>query len=166
MGLKRPHRFSGFNPLNHHFIFSRCREGEWYVLVTSWQASLSDHETHRVTCSAEGKFSIFSVRYTVTYQATWKCTSRAGWSSRFRGGDSVHSIKNPPHIYTGLCRLLSYTVCAVKCCFKPTEQPFIRVGAVWAWRICNWGISKTGNTIFRFISLLWCQIPSRSGAMS
>lgn len=39
----------------------------------------------RVTWRFKGKFSIFSLRYTVTYQAAWKFTSRAGWSSGFRG---------------------------------------------------------------------------------
>lgn len=66
----------------------------------------------------------------MTYQATCKFTRRAGRSSRFRGGDSVHWIKKKKtDIFTqASVDLLSYTVCAVKCFFKPTEQP--RVGAV------------------------------------
>lgn len=56
-----------------------------------------------VTWRFKGKFSIFSLRYTVTYQAAWKFTSRAGWSSGFRGAPLRWlDLEKIRHVYANL----------------------------------------------------------------
>lgn len=94
--------------------------------------SPSDHVTQGVVCRFKGKFSIFSLRYRVTYQAAWKLTSRTGLSSGFRDAALLRrDSEKKRRVYT-ILRLQvdwspSFAQRAVNDHFNPCQQPFMNM---------------------------------------